>query len=162
MSKKCSGLHDHKRVGGVLFMPQSNFSKMPCGVLFALAVTHWKWVTASHYNWGASLVVILSEDLRPGTHRVVCVYRAGICVCLSSLCWWRWRTRLPLEHKRMLQISYFFNTLRAMYWRPWMTEVLGLRENPRMQRQEGWEIEFSYYPVPTNKVFWRYSHSLLG
>lgn len=65
--------------------------------------------------------------------------------------------------QRCFRFPHFFNTLRAMCWRPMDDWSAGpARELVNVQRQEGWEIEFSYYPVPTNKVFWRYSHSLLG
>lgn len=97
--------------------------KMPCGVLFAGSSYTLEVGDCFSPPWcEASLVIILSEDLRPGTHTVVCVYRAlhRICVCLSSLCWWRWRTRLPLEHRDasdFLFLQYFEgHVLKAHGW----------------------------------------------
>ena len=152
-------------------MLQSNFSK-DASVVSSLpvAVTHWKWVTASHL-FGVRHLLWLFSVKTPGLGHTewyvsVGLHTGSMCACLPPL--GEDGEQGCLLSTEMLQIAYFFSTLRAMCWRvmcwrpmdDWSAGPAG--ESQNVQRQKGWEIEFSYYPVPANKVFWRYYHSPLG
>lgn len=165
VKRKCSGLHDPGLVWRV-FMLQSNFSK-DASVVSSLpvAVTQWKWVTASHLLGVRHLLWLFSVKTSGLGHTE---WYVSIGLCTGSVCAYLPSLGEDGEHgcllsTEMLQISYFFSTLRAVCWRPMDDWSAGpARESQNVQTQERWEIEFSYYPVPANKIFWRYSHSPLG
>ena len=149
-------------------MLQSNFSKdASVASSLPVAVNPLEVCDCFSLLWCKAPLMIISQ-WRPqawGTHRVVCVFRApaqDLCLCLSSLSWWRWKTGLPPEDRdasHFLFLLYFDgHMLKPHEWlRCWA--CWGIPECAETGRMGNGIL---LLPSSCKYVFWRYPHSLLG